>query len=212
MAQFEEFIRDLIEASLEKIEMSFPAEIISFDKINMEATIRPLLFTKTRVNADKVVTRPLPDMKTVPVEFIHCGTAYIRPDYKKGDLVSVRCYGSSVSQPREGQRSNTGLNRFQLSYCSVSSGLPPKNFTAPAAFSKPGLVIGDGAISIAFDSTAVLVDGDLEVDGNISVTGNVIVDGDVDATGDVMAGPPGARVRLLSHVHPPDNTPPTPVP
>lgn len=206
-SDFEKFLVELIDRKLEKVELAFIAKIITFDKKNMTATIRPQLKATTEETGLKLDSNTI-DIQDVSCEFIFAGAAYIRPEYKKNDLVKVSCYASSIQQPIESdKRTDMLFNRFQLSYCTVTSGIKPDKLLPPASFdAESGLLIGLGTKFIVFESTKIRVEGDLEVNGNINASGSI------NATGDIIAGPTGTRVKLLTHVHPGIGLPPTPVP
>lgn len=192
--QFEMFLNDLIASKLEAVEMSFVAKILTFNKAKMTASIRPMLFGAFSASeSEKPTVVNVPDMQNIPVELLYAGGAYIRPDYKNGDLVRVSCYASAVSPViNGGVRSNSKALRFQLNSCTVSCGLVPKSATVPSTWAeKSGLLIGKGDVCISFDEQSVVIDGNLNVDGNITATG------DIEATGDVKAGP----ISLLNHTH-----------
>jgi hypothetical protein len=197
---FELFLNDLIASKLEAVEMAFIAKIVTFDRVKMRATIRPMLFAQFSTGENK---RPepvnVPDIQNVPVELIYAGGAYIRPDYKEGDMVHVSCYASPIQQPIDANtRVNAKKLRFQLSSCTVTAGLVPKAVTVPAEWSnEPGLLIGKNGIYISFDSASVKVKGNLSVNGDITVTGDVNASGDVSAQGDVKAG----LISLKNHTH-----------
>jgi len=201
---FELLIQDAILAALERVEMSFVAEILTFDKTTMRATIRPRLFAEVKdAQSGKREKQDIPDIQDVPVEMIYAGGYYIRPVYATGDLVHVSCYASATKPAIDGNtRANAKLLRFQLSNCSVTGGLVPKGTTAPAGWSEAGLVIGKGGKYIALSDAGVKIVGNVNVQGNVAVTGDVSVTGDlsaanVNASGDVKAGP----ISLRTHVH-----------
>jgi len=192
------FLADTLNAWLDdrmgQIEMSFLAKIVTFDKEKMQATIRPQLYAYVQDNvAEAKTVMNTPDINNVPVEMIFAGDGcFIRPEYKKNDLVSVSCYASPIDEVTVGlARANSKQNRFSFSSCTVRFGVLKKGQTVPAAFaSKSGLLIGRGANYIWFDGSSVRVQGDFQVDGDITAD-------NVSATGDVVAG----TVSLKLHVH-----------
>jgi hypothetical protein len=207
---FELLLQDAILATLERVEMSFVAEILTFDKATMRATIRPRLFAEIKdAQSGKAEKQDIPDIQDVPVEMIFAGGYYIRPVYATGDLVHVSCYASATKPAIDGNtRSNAKLLRFQLSNCTVTGGLVPKGTSAPAGWSEPGLVIGKGGKYIALTDTGAKIVGSINVQGDVTITGNLSVDGDVSVTGDVSAANVSATgdvkagpISLKTHVH-----------
>lgn len=191
---FADALNSWMDDRLGQVEMSFLAKIVSFDKDKMQATIRPQLFSNVQDGVDDVKTvMNTPDINNVPVEMIFAGDGcFIRPEYKRNDLVSVSCYASPVDEVViGGARANSKKNRFSFSSCTVRFGVLPKGATVPAAFAgKSGLLIGRGANYIWFDGASVRVEGDFVVNGDITAD-------NVEATGDVVAG----TVSLKTHVH-----------
>lgn len=206
-SDFEKFLVELIDQKLEKVEMAFIAKIIVFDKKLMTATIRPQLKATTEETGVAKDSETI-DIQDVVCEFLFAGGAYIRPEYKKNDLVKVSCYASSIQQPIEsGVRTNILFNRFQLNYCTVTSGIKPAKFIPPDSFNvEDGLLIGKDSIFIVFEDTKIRVEGDFDVQGDLSVSGKI------DADGEITTGLPGIRVMLSTHVHASIGAPPTLVP
>lgn len=193
------FLNDLIALKLEAVEMAFVAKIVTFDKAKMKATIRPMLFAQFQKGEDDAPEQSnVPDLQSVPVELLYAGGAYIRPDYKEGDFVHVSCYASAIQPPLDSnQRANSRSLRFQLSSCTVTSGLVPRGATLPAEWaSQSGLIIGKAGVYISFDATAVKVKGDFNVTGDFVATGDISA-ANVSASGDVKAG----LISLKNHTH-----------
>lgn len=192
------FLADTLNAWLDdrlgQVEMSFLAKIVTFDKEKMQATIRPQLYSNVQDGVEDAKTvMNTPDVNNVPVEMIYAGDGcFIRPEYKKGDLVSVSCYASPIDEVVVGKaRANSKKNRFSFSSCTVRFGVLQSGATVPTAFAaKSGLLIGRGANYIWFDGSSVRVEGDFTVNGDITAD-------NVTATGDVVAG----TVSLKLHVH-----------
>jgi hypothetical protein len=146
----ETFLQEFGELLLQKVEMAFPATIMEYNKNKETATIRPMLFSKNGPDASDIVD--MPDIKDVPVE----RPFGIKPNYKKGDLVRVSLYASSIKQAFQNTRANQLADRFSFSYCSVSCGL------------KYSIVEGH---YIWFDDTAANVSGLLKVSNDVVVNG-----------------------------------------
>lgn len=191
---FAETLNAWLEDQLGRVEMSFTAKIVTFDKAKMRATIRPQLFCYSQESlAEEKQVVNTPDLYDVPVEMIYAGDeCYIRPEYKKGDLVTVSCYASPIDEVVVGKaRANSKQNRFSFSSATVRSGVIQKDQTVPDSWaSKAGLLIGRGSNYIWFDGSSVRVQGDLIVSGDVEAA-------NVTATGDVVAG----TVSLKLHTH-----------
>lgn len=168
MSDFTEFLTDLINRELEKVEIGFIAKIVTFDNEKMRATIKPMLQMKQPGGDDQFA----PDIQGVPVELIYAGTGYVRPDYQKNDYVRCIAVASPITPPLDFDiRTNILTNRFSLSNCTVVQGVPPKSFSPPATFSKSGLLVGAG-------ETVIQIDGDdVNIEGNVRITGGLEING-----------------------------------
>ena len=83
-----QFLKDLIFQQTEKIEQGFIAEIVSFDSVKMKAEIKPLLEHTTEVEGKtNKKTIKSPNIPDVHCSILYGNGYYIRPEYKKGDLV-----------------------------------------------------------------------------------------------------------------------------
>ena len=171
---------DAIFRHTEKIEEGFIAEIVTFNKKTMRAEIKPLLeyTTEARGKSNKR-TIETPNIPNVPCDIHYAGGFFIRPDYKKGDLVDCALKASNISKPLDsGIRADTGNNRYSLSYCTVTNGVIPKNFTFPTAWdNEDGLLIGKD------DSLLIQI-----LDGTIKTSIPVSLPGAIRRMADVRVG------------------------
>jgi hypothetical protein len=175
------FLRDLSEEMLRKVEQGFIAEIVSYDKEKMRAEIKPLLEYTTEASgkADKEVLET-PNLTDIPCQILYAGGYYIRPNYAKGDKVNCELKSSNITKPLDsGIRADTGNNRFSLSFCVVTGGVIPGDFTAPAAWgNSDGLLIGNGddlTIEILDDTLKIENDNgylELKTDGKLALNGD----------------------------------------
>ena len=160
-SDFENFLIDLTEKALRKIEQGFIAEIVTFDKATMKATISPRL---KFIDEDDGESTPrelnVANIENVSVQHLNAGGAYIRPNYQSGDLVNVQMCSSSVNTPIESElRSDININRFQLNSCIVIGGVIPNSFVPPASWTdKDGLLIGNTDALIEITSDAVVIE------------------------------------------------------
>lgn len=155
MTEAAKFFNDFGDLLLQKVEMNFIAQIISFNSGEYRATIRPLLFTNNESGNGQVVN--VPDIYNVPVERVRG----IKHQYKKGDLVTVKLFASSIQQPLDGTRANMRENRFQFSNCVISGAVKLKD-------PEPDL--------IEIDDESVKVSGTLAVTGDIVLNGQSLKD------------------------------------
>lgn len=199
----ETFLYDLINKELEKVEMGFVAKIITFDKVEMRAEIKPMLRAKIEEDgADNPKLIDAPNLTNVVVQMLFAGGVYIRPHYKVNDLVWVTCAASSPSQPIDSDiRTDTLKDRFALNYCSVIAGIIPRQFTPPTSWGLlNGLLIGtgdDNFIQIE-EGSNIKIKGDLDIDGDVNVLGTI--DGTtITGSVDVLSGPLG--ISGIAHTH-----------
>jgi phage baseplate assembly protein V len=79
-----------------------------------------------------------------------------------------------------------------------------------------GEVVIKAAPKVTLEANEVEVKGNLKITGAVDSMGGIKSSGSIEAVGDVVAGPTGARVRLLTHLHPTaapgPPSPPTPTP
>lgn len=202
-------IKDIIYENMKKIEQGFIAKIVSYDPKTMRAEISPQLEFITEIEGQRQ-TIQAPNIINVPCELLYAGGFYIRPVYKKDDLVKCSLCSSNITKPLDvGTRSDTNDNRFSLSYVTVSGGVIPKNFTPPAQWDRDGLVIGNdsGFIEIA-ENGDVILNGDQ--DSAVAYT-------DLKTAFDQLKSDVNDLVTAFNaHVHPTaapgPPSPPTPVP
>jgi len=164
-----QFLQDLINENLSKIEQGFIAKIVSFDKETMRAEIEPLLEFTTEISGTAKTVKA-PNIKDVPCEIIYAGGYYVRPVYQKDDLVNCQLKSSNINKPIDADiRADSQNNRFSLSYCTVTGGVLPKDFTSPEEWgSRDGLLIGFGDNevievlegTIKIDATEIHLNGD----------------------------------------------------
>lgn len=202
MSSYNEFLEDLIDKKLTRVEIGFVAQILSFNPSNLRATIRPLLEYKDAFNDIQI-----PDIENVPCELLYSGGYYIRPFYQSGDLVTVSAYASDVKKAVDSSLRVNALNeRFSLSNCTVRNGIAPKTISE-TGFSRSGLVIGKGAILINITDTNIIIESDVSLTGNLDIDGDLTVTGDIIADGDVKAGTPPISLRHHTHNYSDNGTP-----
>ena len=194
MSDFTDYLTDLIENKLEKVQLSFIAEIVTFNKETMRAEVKPLLKTTTTADPDTPEVSQTPNIRDVPVQLIFASNQFIRPDYSNGDKVHCILSATDIEKPvNDGLRAETLSDRFSLSYCTVISGVTPESMNPPSSWSsEDGLLIGSENDYIKFDNGITI-----EAGSDLQINGNVIIDGTVTADDFI----PTVGVSYLVHVH-----------
>jgi hypothetical protein len=128
----------------------------------------------------------------VPVMFLWAGGYYIRPEYKRGDLVWVTFATHDIVKGLSGTSDDTAGAIFRRESMAVVCGVAKTNWQIPASFDKEGLLIGhkDGNVLMQVTASKISILGDVEIDGNVS------------ATGEVIAKNKTAPINLSTHTHP----------
>lgn len=170
------------------------------DPVTMRADVQPLL--RYTASGDTYAQR-FKVLAGIPVAFLFAGGFYIRPEYKRGDLVWVSFATFDTTKGLKGQYDDMEGRAFSQESAVVQYGLAKTLFTAPAEFSRPGLIIGheDGGMYCQFQSGKVSIKGTVEIDGDLKTTGKV------DSGGEVTAMAETLPVKLSTHVHPYVDTP-----
>src|SRR4030042_2650698 len=140
---FEPFIKDLIRESLKRIEISFVAKIVSFDKAKMRATITPQLQITNTDGSGKVLPPSFyPNFNNIPVQLIYANGFFIRPDYAVNDLVNCVVPASSTKLAVDDKiKPNQNQKGFDLTNCYITGAVLPTDFSFPTEFaSKSGLL------------------------------------------------------------------------
>ena len=171
----DKFIKTLIKAAkkeVNRIEVSFFAKVISYDKKAMTADILPLLKYEQKPNSTDTISRDSQEIKGVRVD----REPGIRPIYVKGDIVHCVIAASPIDEPIENERnSNILKHKFNLSFCTIKGKVKKKTFTAPSQYdSEDGLVLNDDEnFYFAFRSDQNYLKGKTVIDGTpLEVNGN----------------------------------------
>jgi hypothetical protein len=196
--------RDIIVGCIGRIE--------SFDKVKMRADIQPLLEYKISGQTNSVRFAVIGD---VPVQFLHAGGFYIRPDYRQGDLVWVAYSTFSIEAGLNNIFDDVSTGTFSRESASVVAGIAPEKWTAPELFNKDGLIIGhkDGKVNLQVTEGGVNILGSVNIEGNVKVKGKIDLNGNMDVSGTVAAAEIEAAkevsamnmtmpVKLSTHQHP----------
>ena len=137
---FDSFLEFMIEDKMQNIYQGAVGRIESFDTQTMRADVEILLQTRANIDSDEV--KDIGIIGDIPVNYIHFGDYYIRPEYKKDDLVWVgfSSFDFDASLDLTTQPNDTSFS--DITNCVVISGLAKKNFSAPNSFSESGLIVG----------------------------------------------------------------------
>jgi hypothetical protein len=173
--------RDIVTGCIGRIEF--------FDKKRMRADVQPLLEYKVSGDTTAVKFAVIGD---IPVQFLHSGGYYIRPDYAKGDLVWITYSTFSIEHGLNNVYDDVSTGAFSRESASVVSGIAPENWESPELFKEDGLIIGhkDGNVNIQI------------ADKEINITGNINVKGELRVSGEVIAMSETLQVGLSTHIHP----------
>ena len=107
MSQFVDFLDDLLHDRLSDIEIGMVGRIESFDKKKMRADVTPLL---KRKSGKQVIEYA--QLKDIPVNFIMAGDYYIRPEYKRGDLVHLAFATHDIEDGLKARKSEASKKIF----------------------------------------------------------------------------------------------------
>lgn len=184
-----ELLNDYFYSRMKDVLIGAIARIEKHDISKMRADITLLLAYTPR---GEQTMRNYAVVPNVPVMFLWAGGYYIRPEYKRGDLVWVTFATHDIVKGLSGASDDTGGAIFRRESMAVVCGLAKTNWPIPASFDKEGLLIGhkDGNVLMQVTASKICILGDIEIDGNVL------------ATGEVTAKNKTAPVNLSTHTHP----------
>jgi len=152
MSSLNNLIYNIVEDYLDNIQLGLPCRIEKFDKEKMRADIQPYLKDKN-YNIEDSEEVEYPIITDIPVCVTQLGNYYIRPDYKKDDLVWVTFSSNDIYDALEKQKRLKSPSSFLLHNACVVGGILSNKDTAPTEFSnEDGLLIGhkDGNSYVVF--------------------------------------------------------------
>jgi len=144
-------------------------QIESFDGEKMRADVQPLLEYTASGASSSTKFAVIGDC---PVQFLFSGGFYIRPDYKRGDLVWITYATFSIEHGLSKGYDDFNGSIFSRENASVSHGIAAENWVSPSDFSKSGILIGhkDGGVILQFTSSDIIGKGTkLSWDGNFEI-------------------------------------------
>lgn len=202
MSILAETFSEATEKAMSLINMGMIAVIEKFDPEKMMADVQPLA---------KQAGKNFAPLANVPVQFVFGGGVYIRPEYKKGDLVWIAFSRFDMDAPLSGNMADAEREQFNMQNCSVVAGIAPSNFAAPQSFSKSGIIIGKGENFLnVTDSGFQFVFGasgekkTTITENGIETSGKIKADKEITA----MAITPATQINVSTHQHP--SAPPGP--
>lgn len=194
-AELAGLIKDYVDKVLRGVLIGCVASIENHNLTTMRADIKPLIMFTPVGGTEQSNYAIIPD---VPVLFIFAGGFYIRPEYKRGDLVWVTFATHDISPALSGRYADGDGDVFPRESAAVVQGIAKRGWSAPSDISLPGLLLGhkDGAVLMQITDAAV------KITGNVEITGDVTTTGKIEADGQVTAMKAAAPVNLSTHTHP----------
>lgn len=194
-AELAGLIKDYVEKALRGILIGCVASIDKHDLTTMRADVKPLIMFTPAGQTAQSDYAIIPD---IPVLFIWAGGYYIRPEYKRGDLVWVTFATYDISPSLSGRNADGDGVVFPRESAAVVQGIAKRGWTAPSDISLPGLLLGhkDGAVLMHITDAAVKITGNVEITGDVKTTGDIVADGQVTAMKQTTP------INLSTHTHP----------
>lgn len=137
MSDFIDFLNEMLHERLSDIDISMVGRIESFDGQKMRADVTPLL--KKRSGETEIEYSVLKD---IPINFLNAGDYYIRPEYKKGDLVQIVFSTHDIEETLRDKKPLASEKIFSSENAFIIGGIAKTAWSPPAEFSKEGLLIG----------------------------------------------------------------------
>lgn len=152
---FSELLNDKLQDFGKSIQLGLICKVEKFDKEKMIADVEPLLKSKD----DDEIETALPIIPDIPVCFINAGGFYVRPEYKRGDLVWVSFSTHDIADALNEYTRAASKKIFSIENACLICGIASKSFINPAEFAnKDGLLIGhkDGKAYIQFKDDEII--------------------------------------------------------
>ena len=187
---FSELIREYVEESLRGLLIGAPATVQKFDGKRMTCDVAPMLKDANAKN--------YPVIPDVPVLHSHAGGFFIRPEYRQGDLVFLTFSTFPMANALKGGRDATDGRIFSPEN-SVVIGSLLSTGSAPAEYSKSGLLIGGGGVYMQFSDEEIKIKA-----GNSEyrfTKNGLISSGKIESEGDILADSKARKVSLSGHSH-----------
>ncbi len=148
MSEFANLLLELSEDQLQDIVLKKIGRIEKFDRVKMRADVLPL---GKRKSGDFVSDWSI--LANVPVEMIFSAGSdfWIRPEYKRGDLVSIDFSARRIIEALRGESVVESEVLFAPENATISGSVTKTNATNPAPWTEPGLLVGETGSYIQFN-------------------------------------------------------------
>jgi protein gp138 len=189
-----------------------PGIVQSFNAVAITAVVQPAIQAQVQKQDGSWSNVTMPLLLDCPVHFQSGGGATLTFPLKKGDEVWVsfanRCIDAWWSQGGVQPQAELRMHDLSDGFCFPKIWSKP-NAIANISTTTAQLRSDDGQAYVELDPAGHIVN--IVAPGGINITGPVAVTGAITATGNVTAGQGGAdQASLQLHIHPANNTPPTP--
>jgi Phage protein Gp138 N-terminal domain len=153
MSGFIEFLEDYLHERLSDIDIGMIGRIEAFDSQKMRADVIPLLKKKS---GDQEIEYSM--IKDVPVSFLYSGGFYIRPAYRKGDLVHISFSTHDIEKALKDDKPLASNRIFSTENSFVTGGIAKTDWKPPSDISKEGLLVGhkDGGVLTQYKKDELL--------------------------------------------------------
>lgn len=189
ITEFIKLLEDFWNKRAKEIIIGAIGRIESHNLATMRADVAPLLYFTPQGTTSP---RNFAVIANVPVLFIWAGGYYIRPEYKRGDLVWLTFATFDISKGLSGQADAADGAMFRRESAAVVGGIAKNSWQKPSNITKPGLLIGhkDGNVLMQITDSKIIIKGDIEITGNLWTSG------------EITAKKTTSPVNLSTHTHP----------
>lgn len=189
ITEFIQLFNDFWNKRAKEIIIGAIGRIESYNLATMRADVAPLLYFTPQGTTSP---RNFAIIANVPVLFLWAGGYYIRPEYKRGDLVWLTFATFDISKGLSGQADAAEGAMFQRDSVAVVGGIAKNGWQNPAGITSEGLIIGhkDGNVLMQITSNKIIIKGDIEITGNLWTSG------------EITAKKTTSPVNLSTHTHP----------
>lgn len=200
MSEIIDFMDGLLDDTMQNLNTCTLCKIERYDPVKMKADVIPLVKIKEK---DGSITEP-EKLIEVPVSLIKAGPFYIRPPYKKGDIVIVIFADSDIENVLfTGEKELPNRKEMHgLDNAMVLSGIVPFNKELTAQHANDLLITNESLTT----KVVLKENGDIHIKGNnVFVEGNTFL-GDPAALEGVPLGDT-LKAWLDGHTHPGTGSP-----
>jgi len=149
---FSAFLEDFWNDKASQIQLGAPGKITKFDKEKMRADVQPLFNIKNNLDEET----PLPILADVPVLFTYSNGFFIRPEYANNDYVWIGFSTHDIEFALGGETRTASGSLFSAENAVVLGSYSINSFSE-SLFTKDGLILGKGQISIRISQDEILL-------------------------------------------------------